>query len=361
MKLPTSRRAFLAAGGSFLAASRIPGAPTTTAPRIRIGQIGTGHAHAAGKLQTILKYPDLFECVGVVEPDEDRRRALEGKAPYAEVRWMSEDELLSTAGLQAVAVETQVEELVPTALRCIRAGLHIHLDKPAGSSLEDFRALQAEATTRQRTIQMGYMLRYNPAFQFLFQVVRDGWLGEITEVSGMMGKKMDDAGRRDLARFEGGGMFELACHLVDAVVTVLGPPAAVTGINHRTHPGKDSFADNQLAILDYPKAIATIRCNHVDPLGFARRQFEVAGTQGSCEIRPLEPPRLRLGLDRPRGQFQKGFQDVELPKSAGRYDAEFLDLARVIRGEKELAWDAAHDLAVHEAVLRASGMSEETP
>jgi hypothetical protein len=28
----------------------------------------------------------------------------------------------------------------------------------------------------------------------------------------------------------------------------------------------------------------------------------------------------------------------------------------VIRGEKKLAWDAAHDLAVHEAVLRGSGM-----
>jgi len=28
----------------------------------------------------------------------------------------------------------------------------------------------------------------------------------------------------------------------------------------------------------------------------------------------------------------------------------------VIRGEKKLAWDSRHDLAVHEAVLRACGM-----
>ena len=33
--------------------------------------------------------------------------------------------------------------------------------------------------------------------------------------------------------------------------------------------------------------------------------------------------------------------------ATGRYDNEFRDLARVIRGEKKLQWDSAHDLAVH--------------
>ena len=48
---------------------------------------------------------------------------------------------------------------------------------------------------------------------------------------------------------------------------------------------------------------------------------------------------------------------MNFDKPSGRYDAEFLDLAKVIRGEKKLSWDAAHDLATHEAVLRASGMA----
>ena len=40
----------------------------------------------------------------------------------------------------------------------------------------------------------------------------------------------------------------------------------------------------------------------------------------------------------------------------GRYDREFIDLAKIVRGEKKLAWDAAHDIAVHETLLRASGI-----
>ncbi len=351
-----SRRAFLK---STIAVLAVPSLAVSgpASGRIKIGVIGTKHAHASGKVDAIRKYPDLFELVGVVEPDAKQRAAAADRKTYAGVRWMTEEELLATPGLQAVGVETHVRDLVATGLRCVKAGKHIHLDKPAGVSLSACRSLHAEAQRRGVTIQMGYMLRYNPAFQFLFEVLKKGWLGEITEVSCMMGKKMSDAGRKELAEFEGGGMFELACHIIDAVVYVLGRPDSVTAFTHRTQPGKDTFADNQLAVFDYQNAVATIRCNHVDPLGGPRRQFNVTGTEGTLEIRPLEPPKVRLGLDRPRDKFKRGFQDVPMPKAPGRYDAEFLDLARIIRGEKQLAWSHEHDLNVQEAVLRASGMT----
>ncbi|MEY4686484.1 MAG: putative oxidoreductase YhhX [Verrucomicrobiota bacterium] len=352
---PTTRRRFLGAVCSIAAASALPARVTEGAP-IRIGQLGTKHAHASGKAATIRKFPEVFDFVGIVEPDPVQRTAVANHAAYRGLNWMTEAELFATPGLRAVAVETAVAELVPTALRCLGAGLHVHLDKPAGPSLDPCHALHRLAEERRRTVQMGYMFRYNPAFQFAHRIVRDGWLGEITEISGMMGKFSDDAQRRELAAFAGGGMFELACHLIDQVVYLLGPPHKVTAYTRRNFPGKDNLADNQIAILEYPEAIADIRCNHVDPLGDSRRQFSITGTQGTFEIRPLEPPRGRLGLDRPRGVYAKGFQDVTFPKPAGRYDEEFLDFARVIRGEKSLAWNAAHDLATQEAVLRASGM-----
>lgn len=354
-----TRRRFLATTSAALAVSgaREIVSAESGSGRIRIGQIGTKHPHASGKLDAILKYPDIFEFVGVVEPDPKQRDAVKDREPYAGQEWLTEEELLGIEGLAAVAVETDIPELVPTAKRCLEAGLHIHLDKPAGDSLEECRAMHAIATEKGLAIQMGYMLRYNPAFAFARRIVSDGWLGEITEISGMIGKYMNDGGRLHLARYSGGGMFELACHLIDQVVTLLGPPEKVTAHTRRTFPDKDTFADNQLAVFDYPKAIATIRCNHIDPMGGARRQFSITGTQGTFEIRPLEPkPVGRLGLDRDRDEFKKGYQDVEFDHPPGRYDEEFLDLARVIRGEKKLAWDAARDIATHEAVLRAGGM-----
>ncbi|WP_417739575.1 Gfo/Idh/MocA family protein [Rosistilla oblonga] len=353
----TTRRSLLtttAAAAGALAFPHVAGAAEPA--KIRVGQIGTKHAHASGKLAAMRKLSDLYDVVGVVEPDAKRRQAIANTEAYRGIRFLTAEELLSDQGVAAVAVETSVDTLVPTAIQCLQAGKHIHLDKPAGSSMSACRAMHAEADRRGLTIQMGYMLRYNPAFEMLFQVVQDGWLGPITEISGMMGKMASDPLRKSLSAYPGGGMFELACHLIDAVVTVLGKPDRVTAHNRQTFPEKDSFVDNQLAVFDYPAAIATIRCNHLDPLGGPRRGFEVAGQQGAFQINPLEPPAVRLGLDRARGSFAKGFQNVKLERSSGRYDDEFRDLAKVIRGEKALRWDSSHDLAVHEAVLLASGL-----
>jgi hypothetical protein len=76
------------------------------------------------------------------------------------------------------------------------------------------------------------------------------------------------------------------------------------------------------------------------------------------EILPLESGKATLWLDEARGPWKKGMQSVTFPLGKGRYDREFVELARVIRsgGRERLRWDAAHDVAVHETVLRAAGI-----
>jgi predicted dehydrogenase len=212
-----------------------------------------------------------------------------------------------------------------------------------------------EAEERGLTVQMGYMLRYNPAFQLLFQAHREGWLGEILEIDAMMGKLADPATRRNIGALPGGGMFELACHVIDAAVTLLGKPSEVHAFSTPTQPG-GAVKDNQLAVLVYPKTTVTIRCNHADPFGGPRRRFQVAGTLGAMEIQPLESGKATLSLSSNCGPWKKGVQPIALPVRKGRYDEEFIDLAHVLRGEKTLHWSAAHDVAVHETVLRAAGL-----
>jgi predicted dehydrogenase len=90
--------------------------------------------------------------------------------------------------------------------------------------------------------------------------------------------------------------------------------------------------------------------------GGARRNFIVCGTKGTLDIRPLEPAAARLALDGPHGEFKKGYQDVAFPKNGGRYDRDFADLAKVIRGEKTLEFTPEHDVAVEETLLLACGL-----
>lgn len=354
-----NRRHFLAATGNaaLLAGFNARAAePSKSTPRIRVGQIGTGHAHADGQMAAMRKSPD-FEVVGFVEPDERLRavRALEKNPAYQGVPMMTEEQLLNTPGLKMVAVETEVKDLLAVGARCVKAGMHIHLDKPAGESLPQFKALLDEATRRGLTVKMGYMFRYNPAFELCFRAVREGWLGRVFSIETVISKASGAGDRNKLLPYRGGTMFELGCHVIDAVVTVLGRPQKVTAFARHSGNFKDDLLDNQLAVLDYPNATVTVRSALVEVDGGVRRQFVVCGDAGTFDIRPLEPPKARLALAQPRGDFKKGYQDVSFP-NLPRYEADFADFAKVIRGEKKFGWPPAHDLATQETVLLASGL-----
>lgn len=328
--------------------------------RIKVGQIGTDHGHAAAKMAALRKLEDEYEVVGIVEPDAELRKAAQQHAAYRDLRWMSEEELLSHKGLRVVAVETTVAQLVPTAQRCVDAGMHIHLDKPAGASLSAFKCVLDQATRRGLTVQMGYMYRHNPAFEFCFQAVRDGWLGEIFAVEGMF-SSYSPGSRERLFKQPGGDMnvtmFVQGAHLIDSLVTLLGKPEQVTAYSRRTCPQRDTLLDHSLAVFEYPRAIANIRCSLLEVSGRRRRHFVICGTEGTLDIHPLEPPKLLMVLARPRGDYkQPGYQEVSLESSGSRFDEQLIDLARIARGEKESAWSPSHDLAVHETILRASCM-----
>jgi predicted dehydrogenase len=318
--------------------------------RIKIGQIGVGHAHAS-KLSVYRDSPD-YEVVGVVEPDADLRKRAEDAAPYRGLKWLTREQLLETPGLQAVLVETRVRDLLDNAEECVTAGMHVHIDKPAGESLPQLKRILAAAAKKKRLVQMGYMYRYNPAIVLLREFLKKGWLGEVFEVHAVMSKVVPAAERKRLAEFRGGIMFELGCHVLDLVIGVLGKPKDVTAFNRHSSALDDKLADNMLAVLSYLRATASIKSSAIEVEGGDRRHLVVCGTEGTFHIQPLDNPASRVSLSQARGEYKKGTQDVKFPKFT-RYVDDAADMARVIRGEKPSDFAPEHDLAVQETLLKA--------
>ncbi|REK07516.1 MAG: gfo/Idh/MocA family oxidoreductase [Planctomycetota bacterium] len=324
--------------------------------RIKIGQIGVGHAHAS-KLSAY-RASDDYEVVGLVEPDAELRAKAEQDEAFRGLPLMTREQLLNTPGLQAVLVETRVRNLLDTAETCIAAGKHIHLDKPAGESLPQFKRILDSAASQQLLVQMGYMYRYNPAVVMLRDFLKRGWLGEPFEVHTVMSKVVSPGSRRGLAEYPGGIMFELGCHITDLVVGALGAPQKVTPYIRHSADIDDNLADNMLAVLEYPRAIATVKSSAEEVEGFDRRHFVLCGTEGTFHIQPLDNPSARVALSRKRGSYQRGYQDIQFPKYT-RYVADAADMARIIRGEKPADFPYEHDLNVQTALLAACGLPAE--
>lgn len=323
------------------------------ANRIKIGQIGVGHAHAS-KLSVYRASPD-YEVVGIVEPDSGLREAARAQAAYRDLPWMTQEQLLNVKGLEAVLVETRVRDLLITAEACVAAGIHVHLDKPAGESFPQYQRLLDAAAKKKLLVQMGYMYRYSPAVVLLREMLSKGWLGEPFEVHTVMSKVVGASDRQRLAQYPGGIMFELGCHIIDLVIGTLGKPQAVHAYPRGSVRAEDNLVDNMLAVLEYPRAVATVKSSALEVDGGERRHFTLCGTEGTFHIQPLDNPSARIALSKPRDKYRAGYQTVSFPKFE-RYVADAADMARIIRGEKPSDFSYAHDLAVQETVLRASNV-----
>lgn len=349
-----NRRDFLASMSAVTAfATSTRFAQASDKARIKIGQIGTSHAHAS-KLGVYRRSLD-YEVVGLVEPDATLRKQAEASEPYRGLKFMTQDELLATPGLQAVLVETHVRDSLNTAEACVKAGKHIHLDKPAGASLPQFKRILDIAAQQKLIVQMGYMYRYNPAVVLLRQFLKEGWLGEVYEIHTTMSKVVDPKARRELAEFRGGIMFELGCHVLDTVIAILGEPAQVVPVNRHSSKLDDGLVDNMLAVLHYPKAIATVKASAQEVDGGDRRHLVVVGTEGTFHVQPLDNPSARVTLSKPRGDYKKGYQDIKFPKYT-RYVDDAADMAAVIRGERAFGFSYDHDRITQETLLKACEM-----
>lgn len=347
-----SRRSLLLSGaaGVIAASAGVTRGQPQKRERLKVGQIGVGHAHAS-KL-SVFRQSAEYEVVGIVEPDAELRQRASSQDAFKDLPWMTQEQLLNVPGLKLVLVETRVRDLLSAAEACVAAGKHIHLDKPAGESLPQLRRLLESAREQKLLVQMGYMFRYNPAVMRLREFLRQGWLGEIFEVHAVMSKVVAPADRKKLAEYRGGIQFELGCHVLDLVIGLLGKPATVTGVNQHASPIQDDLVDNMLAVLSYERAIATVKSSAQEVEGFARRHLTVCGTEGTFHVQPLDDPRVRVAFSKPHGEFRAGYQDLPLPKYV-RYVDDAADMARVIRGEKASEYSYHHDLAVQETLLKA--------
>lgn len=346
---PLSRRSFC----TLVAAATTPAA-RSAGTQIRVAVLGTGHAHAVGKIRA-LRSTSEFELAGICRPDADEPN--EGEV-FQGVRWLSLDELLKDSSIQLVAVESRVQRNLKYAKLCVDAGKFVHLDKAPGEDLPALRALLAEAARRKRVVQIGYQWRYHPAMQAALEAARKGWLGKVYAMRATIDKPIAPAERLQLAAFRGGMMFELGCHLIDRAVDLFGKPKKVTGFLRHDSPIDDTLADDTLAVLEFDRAIAEIYVAAFSPSGDQYRCVEILGTNGRATVQPFSPLRLMLDLKQPAGTYKAGRQTIEpAPYPGPAFAPDFAEMARIIRHGEKPSYSPEHDLIAQETLLKACGVA----
>ena len=320
--------------------------------KIKIGQIGIGHNHGEAKMKAVRKFPELFEVIGYAEENPrwiEKRSELAG---YEGLPRMSVEEIIEKS--DAVLIESDAWDLVKYAKMCVDAGKHIHMDKPAGSTLDEYKYVLDTAKAKDLVFQLGYMYRYNPAVLRCFEHIKNGDLGEIYSINAEMSTFHKPEYKQWLTNFGGGIMYILGCHLVDLIVYLLGEPKKITTfVKHSGLDGVD-FEDNNLAVLEYDKALARIFVSSVEVNGYGRRQFVVAGSRGTVDICPLERP-IKMTyadttvVDSPWATAYRNVPIEDVPGSC-RYDEMMKDFYGYIKRTKQNPFTYEHDYLVQKVL-----------
>lgn len=345
--MPLTRRQALGAALSGLAMNR----PSLGARRLGAAIIGTAHSHSLGHMEAI-RESENYEFIAAAEPDPKLLERAKANPRWQGVRWTTVSEILGDDSIDVVCVETDPLESLAYSLDCIQAGKHTKIDKPPGVNIGLLERIYQEAESRNLVVQIGYVYRYNPAFRLAFQALTEGWLGPVRSVVGQMNDMLSPEGRRRLDRYPGGQMYEICCHMIDALIWLMGEPDRVSSVLRRSRPDLDQTEDDVVATFEFDPAVATIKSHARD----GERYFYIFGERGSIQIDDPDRPKVRLTLSESRGEFSAGTQDVPVGPSR-RYLPDFDDLAAAIREDRWVEhFSADHDLAVQRALLRACGM-----
>lgn len=339
---------------------------------LRLGMLGMHHPHAVGMARQIAAHSDEFELVAGWDRDADvaATRRDEWGTDHPRFAVLDSAEAVLSQDIDGVIVEGHVHENVALARLAVEKGLPVMLEKPAGVNLTDYQELVARAREQGVRVQLIYLFRYMSAVVEMLRLATSGALGDIYEFRARMPKdvRLYDEYVPWYAGYEGGMYFEMAGHVVDMMVTMLGRPERITPFLAQHRENKTAWTDHGVAVFEYPRAFGIIEVNALEIAPDARH-FEVYGSRGACTIPNLGSGHLANATTQPLdiyledGAYPEGTIDspvagwrrLDLP-AATLQIRDLREFAACLAGEKEPEYSFEHDLVVHEALLRSSGV-----
>src|SRR5881397_2840788 len=253
-----------------------------------------------------------------------------GEAFGVSAAFSDHEQLVTQPDVDVVAVTVKVphhRELVSAALA---AGKAVYCEWPLGRDLDDARAMATLAADRRVGTVVGLQGRQAPAIEFVQELLRDGYLGEVlsTTMVGLSipGDAVVNANAYMLDNTNGANLLTIAVgHSLDTLSYVLGEFADLSPVSDLRRPlikieetGEEvvKTAADQIAVIGTLTSGATasihIREAVAGGTGFL---WEINGTEGTLRITAdaAQPQIFPLSVAGARG----GDEPAELPAPPG--------------------------------------------
>jgi predicted dehydrogenase len=208
------------------------------------------------------------------------------------------DELLAIDSIRLIVIASPNQTHFPFAKRCLEAGREVVVDKPFTTTVAEAAELLKLAEKLGRVLTVYHNRRFDADFQALRETVAAGDLGRIIRFESTYDRfrpARKPGAWREQPGPGSGVLFDLAPHLIDQAMILLGKPTAITADIRTERPGF-STDDAFDLLLHYPEgARALLRATMMSAA--PRPRLVVLGEKGSYLKREFDPlePNLRNG------------------------------------------------------------------
>ena len=201
---------------------------------IGIGNMGWNHARVLSLLRDA-------ELVGVADPDAARGALA---TEQFGCRWFADyNDLIAEVEAVCIAVPTLLHH--PVGMACLKAGVHVLIEKPIAANEQEAGELIAAAKQAGRLLQVGHIERFNPAFRELLNVVANE---EVVVLEGRRHSPHADRAN-DVSV-----VLDLMIHDIDLVLELAGAP--VVGFAAAGGRSGDGPIDYVTATLNFSNGVA---------------------------------------------------------------------------------------------------------
>jgi predicted dehydrogenase len=266
-----------------------------------IGLIGTGymgkaHAVALSAVGAVFntKLRPVREMICSTTAAGAAQKAAEFGFRHSTADWR---EVIAHPRVQAVIIASPQTTHREIALAAFAAGKPVFCEKPLGASLEDARAMAAAAARAGVPNMVGFNYIRAPAMQLAHEMIAGGELGELIHVRAehtedFLSDPSEPASWRTRGR-ACGTLGDLAPHIVNAVLRLIGPIERLVADAETAHPqrigpdGPEAVTNDDQANLLCRFANGAMGTIYVSRVATGRKMgygFDITGTLGALRF-----------------------------------------------------------------------------
>jgi predicted dehydrogenase len=223
---------------------------------LKIGQIGVGY-WGPNLLRNLVANRRCSVPL-VVEISSERREYVKAHYPAIQVSDTA-NTLFQQPEISAVVIATPVATHFDLAVRTLKAGKHVFVEKPLARNVTEVEQIGALAKQKNLVVMVGHTFLFNAAVRYVKELIDAGELGDVRYIYSQ---------RLNLGRIRSDvdALWNFAPHDISIIQYWLGDPTPLSAVRRGVSYVQEDIDDVVFLNIMYPnKIMANIHVSWLDP------------------------------------------------------------------------------------------------